>query len=94
MKLGAARNDAGRAWHLVEVVVGAGAAGAKGAKGGLEFACRLKRDALRRACRREGRYLLRSNLDAGASGPAEIWGHCIQLVEIEEAFRNLKGDSC
>lgn len=79
----------------MEVVVGASAKGAKGAKGAketMEFTYRLKRDALRRAYRREGRYLLRSNLDPGVSSPAEIWSHYIQLVEIEEAFRNLKGD--
>lgn len=86
MKLGAARKEAGRAWHLVEVVP------AEEPREATEFTYRLKRDALRRVRRREGRYLLRSNLDAGASSPSELWSHYIQLVEIEEAFRNLKGD--
>jgi hypothetical protein len=39
---------------------------------------------------REGRYLLRSNL-LGAD-PARLWEMYIQLTQIEEAFRNLKGD--
>jgi len=86
MKLGAARKEAGRAWRLVEVVP------AEEPRAAAEFTYRLKRDALRRAHRREGRYLLRSNLDASASSPAKLWSYYIQLVEIEEAFRNLKGD--
>jgi hypothetical protein len=42
------------------------------------------------ARRREGRYLLRSNLTE--SGPALLWQYYIQLVAVEEAFKNLKGD--
>ena len=86
MKLGAARKDAGRAWNLVEVVPAGEPQDATG------FTYRLKRDAVRRAHRREGRYLLRSNLDAETSSPSELWEYYIQLVGIEEAFRNLKGD--
>jgi len=40
--------------------------------------------------RREGRYLLRTNLCARE--PAELWRFYIQLVEIEAAFKNLKDD--
>jgi len=40
--------------------------------------------------RREGRYLLRSNLIG--IDPAQLWELYIQLTQIEEAFRNLKGD--
>ena len=44
-----------------------------------------------RACRRhEGRYLLRSNLTGKA--PAELWAFYIQLTEVEQAFKELKGD--
>jgi len=39
---------------------------------------------------REGRYLLRTNL-VGRE-PAQMWEFYIQLVHVEEAFRNLKGD--
>jgi hypothetical protein len=42
--------------------------------------------------RREGHYLLRSNLDPETYTAAELWKYYIQLVEIEEAFKNLKGD--
>ena len=86
MKLGAARKEAGRAWHLVEVIP------AEEPQAATEFTYRLKRDAIRRVHHREGRYLLRSNLDAETSRPSELWNYYIQLVEIEEAFRNLKGD--
>ena len=40
--------------------------------------------------RREGRYLLRTNL-VGRE-PAQLWQFYIQLVEIEAAFKNLKDD--
>src|SRR5271154_6056814 len=40
--------------------------------------------------RREGRYLLRTNLTE--SDPATLWQYYIQLVAVEEAFKNLKGD--
>jgi len=86
MKLGAARKDAGRAWHLVEVVP------AGEPQDATAFTYRLRRDAVRRVHHREGRYLLRSNLDAETNSPSELWKYYIQLVEIEEAFRNLKGD--
>jgi transposase len=40
--------------------------------------------------RREGRYLLRTNLTE--SDPAKLWEYYLQLVAVEEAFRTLKGD--
>ncbi|MBV9672000.1 MAG: hypothetical protein JO076_04150 [Verrucomicrobia bacterium] len=40
--------------------------------------------------RREGCYLLRSNLIGMEA--AQLWELYIQLTQIEEAFRNLKGD--
>jgi hypothetical protein len=40
--------------------------------------------------RREGRYLLRTNLRE--NDPAKLWSFYLQLVAVEEAFRNLKGD--
>ncbi len=42
------------------------------------------------ARRREGRYLLRSNLCE--HDPALLWKMYMQLAQIEEAFKNLKGD--
>jgi hypothetical protein len=51
---------------------------------------RLNREKLRGVRRREGRYLLRTNLTE--SDPARLWSLYLQLVAVEEAFRNLKGD--
>lgn len=81
MKLGAARHQAPSAWRLVEVTVAADAAA---------FTYRLRTDKLRQARRREGRYLLRTNLTE--TDPATLWSFYLQLVAVEQAFRNLKGD--
>ena len=54
------------------------------------FGYRLDRKKLRQVRRREGRYLLRTNLTG--DDPATLWSYYLQLVRIEEAFRNLKGD--
>ncbi len=81
MKLGAARQQAPSAWRLVEVAVHATAA---------TFTYRLNKDKLRQTRRREGRYLLRSNLTE--TDPAALWTYYLQLVEVEQAFRHLKGD--
>jgi len=81
MKLGAARAKAPTAWRLVDIEVDKHSAG-------LTFA--LNRKKLRRIRRREGRYLLRTNL--ADNDPAQLWQYYIQLVAVEEAFKNLKGD--
>jgi hypothetical protein len=81
MKLGAARSQYPSGWRLVEVQVH---------DQNPTFTYRLKRDKLRQVRRREGRYLLRTNLTG--SDPAELWRYYIQLTQVEEAFRNLKGD--
>lgn len=86
MKLGAARHDAGRAASVVKVSVAKQAAASKTAS--LEF--RLDRQRLRQVRRREGRYLLRTNLTAGE--PAQLWSFYIQLTEVEQAFKELKHD--
>jgi transposase len=81
MKLGAARQQAPSAWRLVVVEVHATLA---------TFTYRLNKDKLRQVRRREGRYLLRSNLTE--TDPAVVWTYYLQLVQVEQAFRNLKGD--
>src|SRR5215470_7440828 len=82
MKLGAARAKAGRAaWRLIDIEVAPKAA---------TFSFALDRDKLRKARRREGRYLLRTNLCD--EDPAKLWKFYIQLVEVEAAFKNLKDD--
>ena len=81
MKLGAARARAWAAWRLVNVDV---------APEGASFSFTLDRDKLRQMRRREGRYLLRTNLTGRE--PAELWRFYIQLVEIEAAFKTMKDD--
>ena len=50
----------------------------------------LDKDKLRVVRRREGRYLLRTNLTD--YDPDALWRCYMQLVFVEEAFRTLKGD--
>ena len=87
MKLGAARSRAPTAWRLAGIKV---PNARNWAKGCMTFSYWLKRDKLRDARRREGRYLLRTNLTE--SDPAQLWSYYLQLVAVEEAFKNLKGD--
>jgi hypothetical protein len=80
-KLGAAQERAGRgATSLVTAEVAS--------DGALVY--QLDRDKLRAVRRREGRYLLRTNL--AADDPELIWRCYMQLCFVEEAFRTLKGD--
>ena len=86
LKLGAAQKEAGRAAALVTV---------KLPKSGQPvtpqtFTFSLNRERLRASRRHEGRYLLRSNLTGQT--PAELWAFYIQLTEVEQAFKELKGD--
>ena len=81
MKLGAARSKAPTAWRLVDIEVD---------KTSAAFTFSLDRKKLRITRRREGRYLLRTNLTD--DDPAQLWQYYIQLVAVEEAFKNLKGD--
>jgi hypothetical protein len=81
MKLGAARSKAPSAWRLVETEV-------DDKTGKLTFS--LDRKKLRKVRRREGRYLLRTNLTD--DDPAKLWHYYVQLVAVEQAFKTLKGD--
>ncbi len=51
----------------------------------------LRKDKLREARKREGRYLLRTNITSGRSAE-ELWQFYMQLSEVEAAFKNLKDD--
>jgi transposase len=84
MKLGAARHDAGRAANLVKLSLPKQAA----TTASLEF--QLDRAKLRQVRRREGRYLLRTNL--AAHEPDALWTFYIQLTEVEQAFKEIKHD--
>jgi len=81
MKLGAARARAPTAWRLVDIAMD---------KAGAGFSYTLNRQKLRQIRRREGRYLLRTNLTE--NDPALLWQYYTQLVAVEQAFKNLKGD--
>ncbi len=81
MKLGAAQGKVPAAWRLVTVDV---------SMEGTGFGYWLNRKKLREVRRREGRYLLRTNLSQ--SDPAKLWEYYLQLVAVEEAFKTLKGD--
>ena len=81
MKLGAARSKAPTGWRLVDIEMD---------RDSSMFTYSLNRAKLRTARRREGRYLLRTNLTE--HDPALLWQYYIQLVAVEEAFKNLKDD--
>jgi transposase len=86
IKLGQAKEEAGRmVWKLVQIIV----AQADNSSSEL-LSYRLDKERLRIVRRREGRYLLRSNLIG--IDPERLWELYIQLTQIEKAFRNLKGD--
>ena len=86
LKLGAAKGKYRAAWRLVDIVLPE----SKTHSANVTFSFRLNRQKLREVRRREGRYLLRTNLSG--KQPAQLWQFYIQLVEIEAAFKNLKDD--
>ena len=84
--LGAAASQAGRDASVVEISLPA-----EGRPVTEEaFTYRVNRARLRVLRNREGHYLLRTNLNE--TDPAVLWERYMQLVQVEEAFRNLKGD--
>jgi transposase len=87
LKLGEARGKYRAAWRLIDLDVPEDQ-GSEKQKASFTF--RLDRRKLRDIRRREGRYLLRSNLCE--HDPALLWKMYMQLAQIEEAFKNLKGD--
>jgi transposase len=85
-KLGVAQAQAGRVASLVEVTEPAEGQPVNPQT----FRFRLRKDKLRVQRRREGRYLLRSNLCA--DNPGKLWEMYLLLAEIEAAFKSLKSD--
>jgi len=81
-KLGAALHDYPVAARLVDAAVPPRAA---------KLTFTLRKDKLRQIRKREGRYLLRTNITGGRSAE-ELWQFYIQLTEVEAAFKNLKDD--
>ena len=77
MRLGAAQQQAGQVWRLIEIDHS-------------PFVFRLNREVLREVRRREGRYLLRTNLSG--KEPDMLWRLYMRLGEVEQAFKELKND--
>ena len=86
LAVGQAKEQAGRVFHLVEIAWPAAGQPVTSTT----FTFRLARARYRQWRRREGRYLLRTNLIE--KDPKVLWAYDLQLVAVEEAFRNLKGD--
>jgi hypothetical protein len=86
LKIGAAKKEAGRAYALVAIEL----PDPDQQVSAQTFTFALRKDKLRIARRREGSYLLRSNLTG--EDPVALWRYYIQLTEIEQAFKELKGD--
>jgi transposase len=89
LTLGEARKAAGRTYRLVRIgLPEPPPPGARSRR--VDFSFALDRSKLRTAHRREGRYLLRSNLVQ--TDPAQLWEFYLQLVEVEAAFKNIKSE--
>ncbi len=86
LALGAAKKEAGRVWRLVELRLPNPGEALTPAT----FSYALDRPKLRQAIRREGRYLLRSNMRA--ESPELVWENYLLLTRIEQAFKELKSD--
>ena len=85
-KLGALKQQAGRAAGLVEITVPA--VGQEVSPETIGY--RLKRGQYRQAARRDGAYLLRTTL--AGDDPAKVWERYMLLTEVEAAFKCLKSD--
>ena len=84
--VGQAKEQAGRAFELLEI----GWPQQGEAINAQTFTFRLALGRYRQWYRREGRYLLRTNLTD--TDPKVLWEYYLQLVAIEAAFKNLKDD--
>lgn len=86
MSLGAAKKEAGQVWGLVRIQLPERDEAAEA----VNFRYELDREKLRQTIRREGRYLLRSNIQS--ADPETLWEQYLLLTRIEQAFKDLKGD--
>jgi transposase len=86
LKLGGAKAQFPAAWRLVNIQVPQESEPVNEKT----FIFNLRMDKLRQVRRREGRYLLRSNLSG--EDPAKLWQFYIQLTQVEAAFKDLKDD--
>jgi transposase len=86
LKLGAAKHQFPAAWRLMDIHVPEEDQAIQPPN----FRFQLRKEKLRQVRRREGRYLLRSNLSA--QEPEKLWQFYIQLTQVEAAFKDLKDD--
>ncbi len=86
LKLGAAKQEAGKAWALVDIELPE----PRQAVTPETFTFTLNRQKLRWTRRGEGTYLLRTNLTA--DNPEDLWKQYIVLTEVEQAFKEIKQD--
>lgn len=85
LKLGSEKKDAGRAYGLLDIHLPT-----DDRINEQTFHWKINLKKYRQAHRREGRYLLRTNLTD--EDPKKLWKLYIVLTEVEQAFKNLKGD--
>jgi hypothetical protein len=86
LRVGAAKTEAGRAFGFVTIQLPP--AGQEVTRDTFTF--QLDKAKLKEAERRDGHYLLRTNLVA--EDPAVLWDRYMQLTQIEAAFKCLKSD--
>ena len=86
MRVGAAKTEAGRAFGFVKINLPL--AGHEVTRESFTFT--LDKARLKETERRDGHYLLRTNLVA--EDPAVLWDRYLQLTQIEAAFKCLKSD--
>ena len=86
LKVGAAKRDAGRHYSLLNIRLPDTDEEISSAT----FSFSVNKAKLRAVRRREGRYLLRSNIRD--KDPSELWEQYIRLTEVEQAFKDLKDD--
>jgi transposase len=90
LKLGAAKHEAGRDWSHINITLPTRPKQKAKMRERVDFTFALNKERLRIARRREGRYLLRSNLTD--TDPEKLWTMYLQLTQVEQAFKDLKGD--
>jgi transposase len=87
LKLGEAKKEATqRIWKLIDINIPE----AKDNPDARNFTFKLNWKNFRNRLRHEGRYLLRSNLTDQT--PETLWRYYMQLSQVEEAFKDIKGD--
>ena len=85
-KVGAAEKEAGRCANLFTIHIPR----QEDPINETTFYWKINREKYRQTRKREGQYLLRTNQTS--EDPAELWKQYLILTNIEESFRNLKGD--